>query len=156
MIQTAELPLKPIPRLRSQASVPAISVSTTSVGMSMIAISNLSALTITIDYDGEEGGRSASQRALTQDLPFGHPTDIRKGEHAMSEQFEYDTAYYGGRPMLPGTGLPAWIVAEMLRSGESVDDIVEAYPFLMRSQVTLLAPILMTIPLQELGAPNAE
>ena len=68
-------------------------------------------------------------------------------------RFERDPAFYGGRPMLPGTGLPAWIVAEMLQSGETIADLLEAYPFLTQALLESYFTVLTTTPPEQLGAP---
>jgi len=83
---------------------------------------------------------------------YGHSITSRKDEGTML-QFEQDPAFYGGRPMLPGTGLPAWIVAEMLQSGETIADCLEAYPFLTRALLEPYVTVLTTTPPEQLGAP---
>ncbi len=60
--------------------------------------------------------------------------------------FESDPAMYNGRPMIPGTGLPAWIVAAMLQSGASLDEVLAAYPYLARALLEQCVPQLMQMP----------
>lgn len=59
----------------------------------------------------------------------------------------------GGRPVVPGTDLPAWIVASMAQGGETLDDVMEAYPYLSRPLLAKLWPYLLTIPLERLQVP---
>lgn len=69
-------------------------------------------------------------------------------------KFEQDPSMYGGRPMLPGTGLPAWIVAQMIQSGEDIPDILEAYPFLTKELLEVFFIKLKNASLHTLGAPD--
>jgi uncharacterized protein (DUF433 family) len=88
-------------------------------------------------------------------MSYGHPMRERKEAGAMIS-FETDLAVYGGHPMIPDTGLPAWIVAAMLQSGESMDDVLAAYPYLTASLLERFVPVLKIIPLKDLGAPLGE
>jgi len=53
---------------------------------------------------------------------------------------------YGGRPMLPGTGIPVWILAELVQTGESLEDCLRAYPSLSRDQWLHFSPLLEQFP----------
>ncbi len=83
---------------------------------------------------------------------YGHSITRGKEEGTLL-QFESNPEFYGGRPMLPGTGLPAWIVAQMLQSGETIADCLEAYPFLTEAILERYVPVLTTTPPEQLGAP---
>jgi uncharacterized protein (DUF433 family) len=46
-----------------------------------------------------------------------------------------DPALCNGRPVIKGTRISVQTVLEFLAAGDSVDDIIEAYPILTRAQV---------------------
>lgn len=97
----------------------------------------------------------ASLTASVIGASYGQTTSSGK-ESGTVMSFERISAFYDGRPMLPGTGLPAWIVAQMVQSGESVEDILEAYPFLTEELVERYLPVLHVMSLKDLGAPMDE
>ena len=50
--------------------------------------------------------------------PTEHPYVVRR------------EGYRGGRPILRGSSIPVWLVAALWKSGDTVDDIAQAYPHL--------------------------
>lgn len=95
---------------------------------------------------------SAAATAPMATAYYGHAIKSRREEGTML-RLERDPAFYGGRPMLPGTGLPAWVLAEMLQSGETITDLLEAYPFLTRALLESYFTFLTTTHPEQLGAP---
>jgi len=53
---------------------------------------------------------------------------------------------YGGRPQLPGTGIPIWILADLVQAGETMDDCLAAYPSLTRDLLVRFWPLLQRFP----------
>jgi uncharacterized protein (DUF433 family) len=52
-----------------------------------------------------------------------------------SDWIEIDLEVCNGRPVLRGTRIAVQSVLEMLAAGDSVDDVLEAFPSLRREQV---------------------
>jgi len=48
--------------------------------------------------------------------PTGHPYVIRR------------EGFRGGRPILRGASIPVWLIAAMWKSGDTIDEISQAYP----------------------------
>ena len=55
-----------------------------------------------------------------------------KTEHPHIVQME---GICGGRPTIKGSRIPVWQVAGMFKSGDTPEDIMEAYPYLGAAQV---------------------
>jgi uncharacterized protein (DUF433 family) len=53
----------------------------------------------------------------------------------ISEAIEIDADVCNGRPILRGTRIAVQSVLEMLAAGDSIEDILEAFPSLTREQV---------------------
>jgi len=68
--------------------------------------------------------------------------------------FERDPTFYGGRPMIPGTGIPAWLIAELLQAGATIADCLEAYPCLTLTSLSPYVSALASTPPETLGAPT--
>ncbi|MBI3360564.1 MAG: DUF433 domain-containing protein [Chloroflexi bacterium] len=55
--------------------------------------------------------------------PTEHPYIVRR------------QGFRGGRPILRGSSLPVWLVIGMWKSGDSIDDILHAYPHIIPAAV---------------------
>lgn len=60
--------------------------------------------------------------------------------HEAKRMVESDAEIMGGTPVYKGTRIPVQTVADMLRQGATVDEIVQGYPALTREKVEL-APL---------------
>ena len=136
------------------AGTPRVRVSRTP-GRPTMTVAVSSFATDLMDYNRKEEGRNESMPRMAQVVPFGNPR-ARREDVTVTDQLERNPSYYGGRPMLPGTGLPAWIVADMLQAGESIDDVLDAYPYLTRTVLDPFVRVLLNTPLRDLGAPTDE
>ncbi len=60
------------------------------------------------------------------------PTRVERTEHPHIVRAE---GVCGGDPVIEGTRITVWIIAAMIKRGETVDGILEAYPWLSAAQV---------------------
>ena len=63
-------------------------------------------------------GEVADELLKGQLQPSEHPYVVRR------------EGVRGGRPILRGSGMPVWLVAAMWKSGDTIDEISQAYPHL--------------------------
>jgi len=65
----------------------------------------------------------ADELLRTQIQPTDHPYIIRR------------EGFRGGRPILRGSSMPVWFVVAMWKSGDTVDEVLTAYPHLQPAAV---------------------
>ena len=89
-------------------------------------------LTKTISISEKTFARLAHRAEQTQ-RPVDNVADellqvyVQPTEHPYVVRHE---GYRGGRPILRGTNMPVWLVVAMWKSGDTVDEILSAYPHL--------------------------
>ena len=54
--------------------------------------------------------------------------------------------WYGGRPMLPDTGIPVWIAAACVQAGDDLDACCQAYPACPQAVWIRFWPLLQQYP----------
>lgn len=81
-----------------------------------------------------------------QEIVPGIVLDVRKAAepilerldayaHAIATYIRIDPAIMGGAPCIAGTRIPAHMIGGFLAHGDSVDDLIEAYPNLRPEQI---------------------
>ena len=51
------------------------------------------------------------------------------------DRIENNPDVLSGQPVVRGTRLPVYVIIDAIAEGDSVDDLLEAYPFLERSDI---------------------
>lgn len=51
------------------------------------------------------------------------------------DRIESNPDVLSGQPVVRGTRLPVYVIVDAIAEGDSVDDLLEAYPFLERADV---------------------
>lgn len=51
------------------------------------------------------------------------------------DRIESDPDVLSGQPVVRGTRLPVYVIVDAIAEGDSVEDLLEAYPFLERADV---------------------
>ena len=54
---------------------------------------------------------------------------------ASLDQIESNPDVLSGQPVVQGTRLPVYVIVDAVAEGDSVEDLLEAYPFLDRADV---------------------
>lgn len=49
---------------------------------------------------------------------------------SMIDRIESDPEVLSGQPVIKGTRLPVYVIVEAIAEGDSVDELITAYPFL--------------------------
>ena len=56
-------------------------------------------------------------------------------EESFRERIRVDSGILCGQPVIKGTRLPVYVIVEAIAAGDTVDDLVVAYPFLNAADV---------------------
>jgi len=61
--------------------------------------------------------------------------EVREGMRDWRERISIDPNVCHGKPCIKGTRIMVWLIIECLANGDTIEDILEAYPSLTREDV---------------------